>query len=306
MDVRKLRYFTVLAEEKHFGRAAKKLSLSQPPLSYAIKQLESELDAKLFTRNTRAVELTPAGVALKSEAIALLRRMEEIKRQVRSVAAGQAGTLRLGIGGSMLYRGLPEILADFSAKLPRIDIKLKEMGSVDQIEAIHRDEIDIGFIHSHESSSGLEAFRYHAEPFVACLPTAHPLARARRIKLSELSQDDFVLFQRRGSPAYYESIIGTCLAAGFVPKVRHEVAIWLSVVSLVASGTGVALVPRSLRNSRLAGANFIPIDQKGILSETHCVWKRSRLVDTGLSNALKLIQARVSRRGNTEKLRGVK
>jgi DNA-binding transcriptional LysR family regulator len=304
MDVRKLRYFTVLAEERHFGRAAKKLSLSQPPLSYAIKQLESELDAQLFTRNTRAVDLTPAGVALRNEALALLRRIEEIKRQIHSVAAGQAGVLRVGFGGSMLYRSLPEILADFSAKLPRIDIKLREMGSVDQIEAIHRDEIDVGFIHGYETSSGLEGFCYHAESFVACLPATHRLARAKRIKLSELSHDDFVLFQRRGSPAYYDSIVATCLGAGFAPKVRHEVAIWLSVVSLVASGTGVALVPRSLRNSRLAGANFIPIDQTGILSETHCVWKRSRLVDAGLANAIKLIRARVSRRGNTENVRG--
>jgi len=304
MDVRKLRYFTVLAEEKHFGRAARKLSLSQPPLSYAIKQLESELDARLFTRSTRAVDLTPAGVALKSEALALLHRIEDIKRQVRSVAAGQAGVLRLGFGGSMLFRSLPDILADFSAKLPRIDIKLREMGSVDQIEAIQRDEIDIGFIHGNETSSGLEAFRYHAEPFVACLPMTHRLARARRIKLSELRHDDFVSFQRRGSPAYYDSIVSMCLAAGFVPKVRHEVAVWLSVVSLVASGTGVALVPRSLRNSHLAGAAFIPTDQTGILSETHCVWKRSRLIDAGLSNAIKLIRARGSRRANGENARG--
>ncbi|BAT61903.1 HTH-type transcriptional regulator GltC [Variibacter gotjawalensis] len=301
MDVRKLRYFTVLAEEKHFGRAAKKLSLSQPPLSYAIKQLESELDARLFTRNTRAVELTPAGLALRNEAFALLRRIDEIKRQVRSVADGQAGVLRVGFGGSMLYRGLPDILADFSKKLPLIDIKLREMGSVDQIEAIQRDEIDLGFIHGHETPAGLDGFRYHAEPFVACLPATHRLAKQKRIKLAQLAQDDFVLFQRRGSPAYYESIIGTCLAAGFAPRVRHEVAIWLSVVSLVASGTGVALVPRSLRNSALAGAVFIPIDQTGILSETHCVWKPERLVDAGLANAIGLIRARASGRGKPQR-----
>jgi DNA-binding transcriptional LysR family regulator len=297
MDIRKLRYFTVLAEEKHFGRAARKLSLSQPPLSYAIKQLESELETQLLTRNTRAVDLTPAGLALRNEAAALLRRVEEIKRQIRSVASGQTGVLRVGFGGSMLYRGLPEILGDLSARLPRMDVKLREMGSLDQVEAIHRDEIDLAFIHGHETPSGLEGFRYFTEPFVACVPATHRFGRAKRIRLSRLRHDDFVLFQRRDSPDYYESIIGLCLAAGFVPRVRHEVASWLSVVSLVASGTGVALAPRTLRNSRLAGANFIPIDQAGISSDTYCIWKRDRLVNTGLSNAIEIVKTRASPAG---------
>ena len=293
MDVRQLRYFSVLAEEKHFGRAARKLSLSQPPLSYAIRQLETELGAQLFTRSTRAVRLTPAGAALQIETLALLRRMEEVKHQVRQVAMGRNGRIRMGFGGSMLYRGLPEILADVAAALPGIDITLKEMGSVAQIEALHRDELDLGLIHGQTRPDGLDGFLYHEEPFVACVPATHRLANAKRIKLHQLRQDDFILFARHGSPAYYESIVGTCLAAGFAPNVRHEVAFWLSVVSLVASGLGVALVPRSLRNARLAGACFAPIDQTAILSQTQCVWKPDRLTDAGLANTLELIRARV-------------
>lgn len=302
MDVRQLRYFSVLAEEKHFGRAAKKLSLSQPPLSHAIRMLETELDAKLFTRNTRAVRLTPAGAALQIEALALLRRIEEVRLQVRQVALGRSGRIRMGFGGSMLYRGLPEILADVAVALPGVDITLKEMGSVAQIEALHRDEIDLGLIHSHATPDGLDGFLYHEEPFVACVPATHRLASARRIKLHQLRHDNFILFARHGSPAYYASIVGTCLAAGFVPNVRHEVAFWLSVVSLVANGLGVALVPQSLRNSQLAGACFAAIDQTAILSQTHCVWKPERLTDAGLANTLEVIRARApARRAATRK-----
>jgi len=303
MDVRQLRYFSVLAEEKHFGRAAKKLSLSQPPLSHAIRLLEAELDAQLFTRNTRAVRLTPAGAALQTEALALLRRIEEIRQQVRQVALGRSGRIRMGFGGSMLYRGMPEILADVAAALPGIDITLKEMGSVAQIEALHRDEIDLGLIHGHATPDGLDGFLYHAEPFVACVPATHRLANARRIKLHQLRDDDFILFARHGSPTYYESIVGTCLAAGFAPNVRHEVAFWLSVVSLVASGLGVALVPQSLRNSRLAGAAFAAIDQTAILSQTHCIWKPERLADAGLANTIEIIRARAPAAGAKRQVR---
>lgn len=290
MDVRRLRYFSVLAEEKHFGRAAKKLALSQPPLSYAIKQLESELGAQLFTRNTRAVELTPAGLALRTEARALLGRMEEIKQQIRSVADGSSGVLRIGFGASMLYRGLPAILRDFRERFPLMEIRLKEMGSIDQTEAISRDEIDLGFGHGHARREGMEGFLYHSEPFVACLHESHPLARRRRIGLTRLSGEDFVLFARHGSPAYYELIVNACVAAGFVPKVRHEVAYWLTVLALVANGTGVALVPRSLRDSRLAGLCFVGLENAGIVSETYCVWKRDRHADPLLQNAIALMR----------------
>jgi DNA-binding transcriptional LysR family regulator len=141
-----------------------------------------------------------------------------------------------------------------------MEIRLKEMGSIDQTEAISRDEIDLGFGHGHARRSGIEGFLYHSEPFVACLHESHPLAKRRKIGLSQLSQDDFVLFARHGSPAYYELIVNACVAAGFAPKVRHEVAYWLTVLALVATGTGVALVPRSLRDSRLAGLCFVGLE----------------------------------------------
>ena len=291
MDVRKLRYFAVLADERHFGRAARKLSLSQPPLSYAIRQLETELGAKLFVRNSRNVRLTPAGVVLQREARALLRRMDETQELVKAVSEGRDGLIRLGFGGSMLYRGLPAIVDQFRSQLPAVDLSLREMASTDQIEALHRDEIDLGFVHVRTTPTGLDGFRYHAEPFVACLPATHRHANARRIRLSQLQGDEFVLFSRKRSPDYYESIIGSCLSAGFVPTVRHEVAHWLSVVSCVANGLGVALVPRTLANSRLAGAVFLPVAEETIMSETWCVWKPSSLFNAAVAKSVALVRA---------------
>jgi len=293
MDARKLRYFTVLAEEKHFGRAARRLSLSQPPLSYAIKQLEFEVGSALFKRNTRKVELTPAGAGFLREAQILLRRMDEAKRLVRSIAEGRSGQLRISFGGSMLYRGLPGIVDDVRKTFPSIDLVLRELVSNDQIEALLRDEIDIGFIHGRAMPEGLAGFCYHAEPFVACVAQQHRLAAATRIRLSQLRHDEFVLFSRKSSPDYFESIVSTCLSAGFLPKVRHEVAHWLSVVSFVANGMGTALVPRTLQNSQLHGARFIPLKEPTILSETWCVWK-SPSSSSALDNALQLIQLRSS------------
>jgi len=288
MDLRKLRYFSVLAEEKHFGRAARRLSLSQPPLSLAIRQLEEEIGAKLFTRDSRNVALTAAGLALQREANLLLRRTEETLTLVRAIAEGQRGQLRLGFGGSMLYRGLPRIVESFRAMAPATELRLRELNSAEQIEALHRDEIDLGFIHGRATPTGLEGFRFHAEPFVACLPEDHARARARSLQLGRLEGDDFVLFAQAASPDYYQSIVATCVAAGFNPKVRHEVRHWTSVVACVANGMGVALVPRSLKTFRVEGAAFVPLRESGVPSETWCVWKPDNLQSAALA---KLIDA---------------
>jgi len=274
MDLRQLRYFSVLAEEKHFGRAAQRLSLSQPPLSLAIRQLEAELGASLFRRNSRNVELTSAGIALQREARVLLRRAEEARALVKAVAEGKGGQLKVGFGGSMLYRGLPQIVDAFKAAAPSTELRLLELNSAEQALAIGSEEIDFGFIHGRATPDGLSGFRYHAEPFVACLPQAHRHANARVLDLARLQAEEFVLFARSASPDYYQSIVSACVSAGFTPNVRHEVRHWMSVVSFVANGMGVALVPRTLRSSNVSGAVFVKIAGAGALSETWCVWKQ--------------------------------
>jgi DNA-binding transcriptional LysR family regulator len=264
LDIRQLR---------HFGRAAKRLCMSQPPLSLAIRQIEAELETPLFKRNSRNVELTRAGIALQREARLLLRQFDETKAMVKAVAEGKEGRLRVGFGGSMLYRGLPEIVDQFRKENPGIDLLLTELNSVEQITAIKRDEIDFGFVLGAKTAAELDGFRFHSEPFVACVPLGHPAAKARTIKLDKLKNDEFVLFSRNASPHYFESIVSMCVANGFVPNIKHEVRHWTSVVSFIESGMGVSLVPRTLNTRHVTGAKFVEITGRYEPSETWCVWK---------------------------------
>lgn len=294
MDLRQLRYFTVLAEERHFGRAARRLSLSQPPLSTAIRHLEEELGATLFTRTSRQVALTPAGLALQREARAILQRTADARVLVADIAGGRRGRLRVGFSGSTVYRGLPLILDGLRITAPEIEIALQEMNSAEQVEALRRDEIDAGFVHLRQCPDGLDGFLFHTEPFVACLPAGHRLAASPDpdgLPLAELQDDDFVLFSRAVSPDYYESIIAICRTAGFLPRVRHEVRHWLTVVALVAHGAGVALVPRALAGSQLAGVAFLPLPESPIQSESWCMWRAGATVPGVIETFLPQVRA---------------
>jgi DNA-binding transcriptional LysR family regulator len=273
MDLRLLRYFLVLAEERHFRRAASRLSISQPPLSLAIRQLEESLGTKLFQRNSRNVELTVAGRALQSEATFLLRRVEEVRDFVRAVDDEKSGLLRVGFGGSTLYRGLPAIIRTFRTLHPRVELRLQELNTVEQILAIKREEIDFGFINGFETPDGLDGFRFCREPFLACLPIDHPAAAKRSVHLKELATEEFILFGRSASPAYFNSILEICQSAGFSPTVIHEVRHWVSVISAVAHGLGVALVPRAMISAHIAGVALVSLDGDKFFSETRCVWK---------------------------------
>ncbi len=286
MDMRKLRYFSVLAEEKHFGRAAARLSLSQPPLSLAIRQLESDIGAKLFERDSRNVSLTPAGEALQQEAIFLLRRVEESRLLVKAISEGKGGRLRIGFSGSMLYRGLPDILSAFKAASPTTELLLRELNTVEQIAAFGRDEIDLGFTFGRAVPEGLEGFHYHSEPFVACLPDGHRYASSKRISLAKLENEEFIFFARNMSPDYHQSIVAACLSVGFTPKIRHEVRHWLSVVSFVAQGIGVSLVPASLAKSNVSNAFFVPLSDVRLFSETWCVWNPKGSAGVSIRNAI--------------------
>ena len=272
MELRHLRYFSVLAEELHFGRAARRLAISQPPLSVAIQQLEETVGARLFERNSKGVRLTPAGSALQLSARRLLTQAEEAAREARAVAAGSAGRLRIGLVGAMLYRGLPQALHEFQAAHPAVRITLAELNSREQITELLHDRLDLGFVHTSRMPRELAHRLLLSEPFVCCLPAAHPLARRRVLAPADLREEPFVLFSRSASPDYHERILSICAEAGFSPQVRHEVRHWLAVVSLVSQGLGVALVPDAMRRSALRGAVFRPLDRLVAQSEAYAVW----------------------------------
>lgn len=277
MELRHLRYFVVLAEELHFGRAARRLSISQPPLSVAIQQLEASVGAQLFERNSKAVRLTAAGQALQASAHTLLRDAEDALTEARQVAMGSAGRLRIGFVGAMLYRGLPQALKRFQAEHPAVRVTLTELNSGEQMAELLHDRMDVGFAHTRRVPAELQCRLLMSEAFVACLPAGHRLARKRRIEVADLRDESFVLFSRSASPDYHARILSICGDAGFWPEVRQEVRHWLAVVSLVSQDMGVALVPDAMRHCALPGAVFIALGGTRTVSEAYAVWPTASL-----------------------------
>jgi DNA-binding transcriptional LysR family regulator len=277
MEFRHLRYFVVLADELHFGRAAQRLSISQPPLSLNIQQLEGSLGVTLFERNSKGVKLTPAGIAFREAALRLLAETEQAKDIVRQVAKGVLSRVRIGFVGSMLYREMPERLTKFQKAQPRVEIVLTELNSAEQIDALLRGQIDLGFVHTERVPRELKKMLYRAEPFVCCVPEGHSAAGGKMVMLDALSEEPFVLFARDASPDYYERILALCAEQGLQPRVRHEGRHWLSVVSLVSKGMGIALVPRALADSGIAGVRFLPIPQSRYVSDVYCVWNEREM-----------------------------
>lgn len=290
MEFRHLRYFLVLAEELHFGRAAQRLSITQPPLSLNIQQLEASVGAQLFTRNSRGVQLTAAGQAFVPAARALLDQAGQAAREAREVSQGLVGSLQIGFAGTVLYRGLPQILKSFAAAHPRLRLVLREMSSSDQLIDLMHERLDLGFVHTTRVPAGFSQVLVSSQPFVACLPSGHRLARRKRLPLAALQGEPFAMVSRAVSPDYHERILGLCADAGFSPEIRYELRHWLSVVSLVAQGLGVALVPAALQQAGLPGAVFLPLDVDTLPYDTHCLWKTER-DQAGLAAFLDAVRA---------------
>ena len=279
MELRHLRYFLALADELHFGRAAQRLAISQPPLTVAIQQLEAEVGAPLFLRNSRGVQLTAAGQALVPAAQAAIDGAAQALHAARDAASGQVGRLSIGFAGTMLYRGLPQMLRRFQAEHARLQLTLRELSTSEQIVELQHARLDAGFAHVSHAPAGLAAQLVSSQPFVACVPAVHALARKRTLPLDALAPEPLALVSRSVSPDYHARIVAACQAAGFTPQPLHEMQHWLSVVSLVSQGLAVALVPAALQQAQLAGAAFVPVkDPHGTLPryETRCLWNPAR------------------------------
>ena len=276
MEFRHLRCFLMLADELHFGRAAQRLSMTQPPLSLNIRQLEEALGARLFDRDSKGVRLTAAGAAFRESAQALMNQADSARQLVREIAAGATGRLRVGFVGSVLFRGLPRWLEAYRARHPRVEVRLTELNSQEQIDALVRDALDLGFVHTRRVHVSLRVEPVHAEPFLCCVPARHRLARHKTVPIAELRDEPFVLFSRRGSPDYHARIVAMCAEHGFEPRLHHEARHWLSVVSLVAQGLGVSAVPAPLQSAALPGAVFRPFAEPTMPSELFAAWNAER------------------------------
>jgi DNA-binding transcriptional LysR family regulator len=274
MNFQRLRYFVAVAEELNFSRAAERLRMAQPPLSYQIKRLEEELGAQLFYRTKRSVRLTEAGRLLLAEARGLLVHAEQTASVVRRVGQGEVGRLTVGFVPSAANRVLPPILRDFGERYPGVELLLREVDPDRLLRALGDGRVDVGFLYLPFDDESLEFRPVSREAFVAALPDTHPLSDEPRVALGELSGEPFVLTPRYQGAGLRDKIVEHCRRAGFEPKVIQEAWLMQTAVSLVAGGIGVTLVPASLQNLQRAGVVYKHVEGLSSEIELGVVWQR--------------------------------
>jgi DNA-binding transcriptional LysR family regulator len=278
MELRHLRYFLAVAEELHFHRAATRLHISQPPLSQQIRALERELGVTLLERNRRRVTLTAAGEAFRDETRAILAAVDRAAERARNIARGSLGTLSIGfVGSAMFSPTLPDVLREFRATRPDVKLVLRELPTVVQFQALLGGELDVGVIRGPvaqtEIDPRLELMTIQRERLVAALPSDHPLASRRRLRAAELRGETFVILARRDAPGLFASLSSAMTEAGGVPEDVLEVAEMQTIISLVAGGFGVSLVPASVGAVERSGVTFLPIAGPAPTIELSAAWR---------------------------------
>jgi len=257
MELRHLRYFVTVAEELHFGRASARLGIAQPPLSRQIQRLEAELGFSLFDRSKRRIELTSAGAVFLGHARSVLESVEVGVREARRTSAGERGRVAVGYPSSLAYTGLVALLRAFRLEFPDVELTVRELPMTGQIEAIKSGQLDVGFIRGPLSDKSIAAECVRREPLVIALPADHPLAGHARLKLEKLASEPFVFFPRPRAPAFFDLLVALCQKAGFSPRILQE-APQVDVLSLVAAGFGISILPASVREIRRADIVFRP------------------------------------------------
>ncbi|KQW96712.1 LysR family transcriptional regulator [Massilia sp. Root418] len=278
LELRQLRYFTAVAEELHFGRAAQRLHMTQPPLSQAIQALEELLGAPLFERNRRGVALTAAGAALLPEARRMLAQALELPQLVQRAAAGEVGRLALAFVSSADYSVLPPFLRAYRAAYPQVQIALQEATSDLQLEDLLHGRIDAGLLIPPLPERAREELDYLPvlkEPLVLAAPAGlAALHGKRKVALKALPALPLIIFPRAISPALYDAALGVFHAAGITPVIGQEAIQMQTIVSLVSAGMGLALVPQSVSNLKRPGVEYRALLDPTPLVETGLAWRR--------------------------------
>ncbi|GLW47216.1 transcriptional regulator [Streptomyces sp. NBRC 14336] len=271
-----LHAFVVLAEELHFGRAAARLGIAQPPLSQQIRRLEDRVGHALFIREPGRVTLTPVGHELLPAARRALSDLADGLAAARAVGSGRTGRLRIGFAASLALTVLPGLLRDFRQRFPEVRLEIREMTTAPQLTALRERTLDIGLLREPEKPDGELDFRtVLTEPFVAVLPSGHPLAAGRTVRLADLAGAPFVLLPRGVGPGLYDRILDLCAGAGFVPDVVQDAVEWQTVCALVETGLGVSLAPASIRRIRLKGVAFRRIEPGTARTRVAVAWRTS-------------------------------
>ncbi len=278
IDLRQLRYFTTVAEELHFGRAAARLHMTQPPLSQAIRALEGMLGADLFDRNRRSVALTAAGEALLPEARRLLAQADQLPGLVQRAADGESGKLALAFVSSADYSVLPPFLRSYRAAYPQVQIALQEATSDRQLDDLMNGRIDAGLLIPplpDKARAELDYLPVLSEPLILAAPAGMARLRAKRaVNLRTLPPLPLIIFPRAISPSLYDAILSVFREAGLTPAIGQEAIQMQTIVSLVSAGMGMALVPQSVSNLQRPGVEYRPLTHSTPMVETGLAWRR--------------------------------
>ncbi len=275
IDLRQMRSFAIVAEELHFGRAAKRLGIAQPPLSQQIRRLETKVGCPLFDRGTRRVELTEAGRALLATARRILLEATNGMEQARRIGRGDAGILDIGFPTTVALSILPRIIRTFRERHPGIELRLSELSTTPQRDALRAGGLDVGFLREPESDSTLQMETVMMESFVAVLPATHRLAANRAtVPISALAGEPFLLFRRDIGPLLHGRILGLCGQAGFTPRIVQESLEWQTVVSLVRAGLGVSIAPQCVANLRLDGIVYKALTPSKLRTSVVMCWHK--------------------------------
>lgn len=275
--IRHLWLFLAVAEERNFGRAAKRLGMTQPPLTEQIQILEQALKVKLFERSRRGASLTPVGAAILPAVRKFADQLERLELAVEEAVAGHHGMLTIGAISSAMFDVLPGVIERFKHDHPQVTVSVREIDSVEAVPALEAGDIDLAFARlDGDLGKGLEWRPLTEERLMVALPTEHPLAKRSRIDLASLASEPLVMFARKVSPLYFDNLIATCRAHGYSPRVLHEVRSVASQIAFVSCGQGIALVPAAMK--KLAPANVVmrPLSQKVSVVTTTYAWNTAR------------------------------
>lgn len=260
LSIKQLQYFLAVAEELHFGRAAERLDIAQPPLSRQIKQLETELEAVLFNRGRSAITLTQAGMRLLDRSRSILNQLEDTQLEVRRLGQGAEGRLRIGFVGSATYGILPNIIKSFRANYPEVNLSLIPMNNAGLHRALVSREIDIAFARPALQDREFVTRPLFEEPLIAAVPDTHPISSTDTLDLASLSRPNLILYPEFPRPSYADVVLGLCKQIGVDTSRRVWTMDLQTALSLVAIGEGICIVPKSVGTSQRNGLRFHPID----------------------------------------------
>ncbi|WP_439687091.1 HTH lysR-type domain-containing protein [Cupriavidus oxalaticus] len=275
--VRHLWLFLAVAEEGHFGRAAKRLGMSQPPLTEQIQVLEQALKVKLFERGRKGATLTPVGAAILPAVRKFAEQLGRLELAVQEAISGSTGVLSIGAISSAMVDTLPALIDELGKRFPQLTVSVTEIDSVEAIPALQRGDIDMAFARLEgDFGPSIGALPLRQDRLAVALPKTHKFAGMPRVRLASLAEEPFVIFARAVSPTYFDSLVATCRAAGFSPRILHEVRTVASQVAFVGCGQGIALIPSSLKKAAPDSVVVRPLKEAVNVITTTVAWSTTR------------------------------